>query len=409
MGYKIIKDRKTGEDKKTKLPKGVSYLKREQKYRARYTDINGKRQQKTFKAQKDAERWLQIHRDGPVVVDFTPVRESTLDEWFAFWRDHVSKNRRENTMRNYRERFKRNISPVMDKKPLMKISSFDCQEVINKMERVPYNKKGDLYSQGTVGLAYKTMQVIFKAAVDKKLIKESPLSGVEMEKHLKKERDEMKFLTLDEHRKFLVAAEKSSNFLQFQLMLETGMRPGELIGLTFDDIDWERKTLTIRRTVWYAKGWHVGPQKTMSSYRTIPLTKKAIAILEEANKNKKKINISPAANQSLYYWDPHSGGEEKLVLRDLIFFSKKSGMPMRNNAYDSNIKNLCRRIGIKEISMHDLRHTYATRCIERNVQPKSLQKLLGHSSLKVTMDLYVHVTDESLQNAVDVFETNSNL
>ena len=57
--------------------------------------------------------------------------------------------------------------------------------------------------------------------------------------------------------------------------------------------------------------------------------------------------------------------------------------------------------------MHGLRHTYATRAIERGIQPKILQKLLGHSSIKITMDKYVHVTEDSFADAIRLFEEGS--
>ena len=69
-----------------------------------------------------------------------------------------------------------------------------------------------------------------------------------------------------------------------------------------------------------------------------------------------------------------------------------------------HIYKLCDEAGIKRFCMHALRHTYATRAIERGVQPKVLQQLLGHASIKTTMDRYVHVTDESLAKAVQQFE-----
>ena len=66
--------------------------------------------------------------------------------------------------------------------------------------------------------------------------------------------------------------------------------------------------------------------------------------------------------------------------------------------------SLCDEAGIKRFYMHSLRHTYATRAIERGVQPKVLQQLSGHASIKTTMDRYVHVTDESLVNAIRQFQ-----
>lgn len=82
-------------------------------------------------------------------------------------------------------------------------------------------------------------------------------------------------------------------------------------------------------------------------------------------------------------------------------------MPSKNSSYDSHLERLCDRIGIKRISMHSLRHTYATRAIEREINPKIVQKLLGHSTLQMTMDRYVHVSPESMHEAIEKFETGA--
>lgn len=91
-------------------------------------------------------------------------------------------------------------------------------------------------------------------------------------------------------------------------------------------------------------------------------------------------------------------------MKDLIFINWRTGKPMKNSTYDNDIYKVCDKAGIKPFCMHVLRHTFATRCIERGVNPKSLQKILGHAQLSTTMDTYVHVTDDSLELAMKTFE-----
>ena len=87
-----------------------------------------------------------------------------------------------------------------------------------------------------------------------------------------------------------------------------------------------------------------------------------------------------------------------------MFINWRTGEPAKNSSYDTHLYKLCDEAGIKRFCMHALRHTYATRAIERDVQPKVLQQLLGHASIKTTMDRYVHVTDESLVKTIRRFE-----
>ena len=114
---------------------------------------------------------------------------------------------------------------------------------------------------------------------------------------------------------------------------------------------------------------------------------------------------SPLLDQTLEYIDRRTGAMRKLAMRDLVFINFRTGKPAKNSSYDTHLYKLCDEAGIKHFCMHALRHTYATRAIESGMQPKVLQKLLGHASIKATMDRYVHVTDESLDKAVRQFES----
>ena len=205
-----------------------------------------------------------------------------------------------------------------------------------------------------------------------------------------------------------LSAQRSHNYNQYALILETGLRTGEMIGLTWDAIDFEKRTLTVNKTLEFRhaqKYWRAGPPKTQQSYRTIPLTNRAYDILKSIWDSRDNRKESPLLSQTLEYIDRRTGTTSQLVMRDLVFINWRTGEPAKNSSYDTHLYKLCDEAGINRFCMHALRHTYATRAIESGMQPKVLQKLLGHASIKTTMDRYVHVTTDSLDQAVRQFES----
>ena len=202
------------------------------------------------------------------------------------------------------------------------------------------------------------------------------------------------------HEKYFQTIPEARNYYQYALILK--------IGLTWDAIDWKARTLTVNKTLEFRhkqKVWRAGPPKTQHSYRTIPLTDRAYEIHKGIWTSRPEQKESPTLDKTLEYIDRRTGVSSRLVMRDLVFINWRTGEPAKNSSYDTHLYKLCDEAGIEKFCMHALRHTYATRAIECGVQPKVLQKLLGHASIKTTMDRYVHVTSESLDQAVRQFES----
>ena len=150
--------------------------------------------------------------------------------------------------------------------------------------------------------------------------------------------------------------------------------------------------------------WRAGLPKTQQSYRTIPLTDRAFEILKGMKAKCSMREESPLLSQTLECTDRRTGTKAQLTMRDLVFINGRTEEPAKNSSYDTHLYKLCDEAEVRRFCMHALRHTYATRAIESGMQPKVLQKLLGHASIKTTMDRYIHVTNDSMSKAVLQFE-----
>lgn len=339
-------------------------------YVARFTDKHGRRQSKRFKKLQECRQWIA---DATYIDEHTDIENATdmlVDAWFEYWISVKKKTVRPNTVRNYTERYERNIKAVIGKKLLTEVKPIHCQKIFSDMA-------DDGYRTTTIYQTRIALYNMLEFAKENDVIINNPCKK-SVKSDMGKPSDKKEALTIETQKKFLEGATGQSYENQYRFILQTGLRTGELVGLKWEDIDFENKTLTIQRSMEfrYKVGeWRVGPPKSKSGYRTIPLTDEAIRILKAQKEKNRKIKVIPME------WS------------EQVFLCRK-GEPVKNSTYDAALFKICDKVGIKRFSMHVLRHTFATRCIEGGMMPKTLQKILGHSNIGITMNLYVHITEE---------------
>lgn len=349
-------------------------------YTARFTDKTGKRRQQYFKKLQECRNWLADAQFEDEHGNVLQGENSTVDAWYNYWIDNVKgDNIRFNTRRNYNERYERNIKPLIGDMLLKEVKPLHCQNVLNQM--------ADKYANSVIEHSRLVMWMMFDSAVENELLAKNPVTkSVKCTSGRKPK--EMRALTIEEQKLFLETVKGTSNYNQYALLLQTGLRTGEMIGLRWFDVDFENRVLHIRRTMEYRHSvgeWRIGEPKTKNSIRDVPLTQEAVNILKNQKEKLKSLKVRP------------------IEFKDSVFLCR-DGTPTKNSAYDTKLFYYCDKAGIPRFSMHVLRHTFATRCIENGMRPKTLQMILGHSNIGITMNLYVHVTGDEKAKEVQNIE-----
>lgn len=347
-------------------------------YCARFVDRFGKRKSKRSKKLQEVRQWLA---DAIYINEHSDIEQATsmmVDAWFEYWIDVKRKTVRPNTVRNYTERYHRNIQNVIGKKLLTEVKPIHCQKIFTNMA-------DEGYRTTTIYQTRIALYNMLEFAKENEVILSNPCKK-SVKSDMGKPSQKKEALTIEVQRKFLEQAKGQSYENQYRFILQTGLRTGELVGLKWEDIDFENKTLKIQRSMEYRHSvgvWRIGEPKSKSGYRTIPLTDEAIRILKAQEEKNNRIKVIPEE------WS------------EFVFLCRK-GQPVKNSTYDTALFKICEKAGINKFSMHVLRHTFATRCIEGGMMPKTLQKILGHSNIGITMNLYVHITEEEKQKEIDM-------
>jgi len=215
----------------------------------------------------------------------------------------------------------------------------------------------------------------------------------------------------------------------------TGLRVSEVFGLTWEDIDLEKKTITVNKNIIkknqngathgrHISGnsttvWYFGPCKTKTSYRTIDIGDTLVNALKKYKEEQLEYQKHYGDTYMKHYIkivnNPYNGKEERKIVNALaeitvalpevhLVFTKKNGVFEGTDTCKYPFKVIHYELGI-QCRFHDLRDTHATRLIESGADIKAVSKRLGHRNINITYDIYVKVTNQMKSDAVDRFET----
>ncbi len=314
----------------------------------------------------------------------------TLKEWVRIWLYEYRINDLkpsslsvyDGVYRNYIE--KSNLGNIK----LTDLKSSNLQTFFNYLTREE-NKNANVLKS-----INKVLRPCLTQAVKEQYLLFNPCNGVTLPKV--KAKKDIEIFTIEEQKQFIRSLEKHRHKALIMLVFGTGLRIGEVLGLKWDDIDFEDSTLNVCRTF---KRVHIVNNKnsenkteilelepkTKSSKRTIPIPS---IVLKELKKHRKRQDEEKLLASEIY------------VDNDLLF-PNEIGEPTDTRNLTRSYERALRRAGIKYKNFHSLRHTFATRLFENGVPLKTVQVLMGHSNMKTTTDIYTHVMPDEKIKAVE--------
>lgn len=387
---------------KRKLPKGI----RENRgtYEARAM-INGiKINLYGSDLEQLIEKFEQAKQQTKNSIEYRKT-QMTLNEWFEEWFINVkSRKIKETSISPIKNNFKRTFGFYIGTMKIKDIKPMDVQRAINAMEK---NGVSNRAMREALGRLRECMEF----ALGNQLITFNPCLIVEVPWTFTKAKEEIA-LTQEEQNALLNEVENSWYKEMFYFMCLTGVRVGELGGLKWSDIDFDKKVICINHSLScsYCDGEKreilVSP-KTVNSVRQIPFLGEMEEILQSQRKKQNKLKKELGTR-----W--RSGGEFKNLV-----FTTGMGSPCNRYIVQKEIKKAVKQMRekeamaavqenrkpkiIRDFHPHTLRHTFATRCFENKMEPKVVQKLLGHSSISITLNIYTHVLDNKMEEEIKKF------
>lgn len=300
--------------------------------------------------------------------------QSTVSEWLGYWMENeLLGSVKVSSYQTYVNLVNKHLIPMIGNMRLVSVSPSVVNDFVQGLEQ-----SGLSYS--TMKSAYRLLSAAMRYALDEGVIQKNPCRKIRIQRP---EQTEQRVLSRTEQE--LLRNSTSDSDLPTILSLYTGMRLGEVCALKWSDIDWERKTITVRRTVQrIARGKNgesgkktmltIGTPKSQRSHRVIPVPEFVLAQL--------KMRVKAGSVDSFVFGDSVKAAEPRTIQR--------------------RFQCLMEKLGMTGVHFHTLRHSFATRLLELGVDVKTVSVLLGHSSVMTTLDFYAHSLIDQQRTAVDL-------
>ena len=342
-------------------------------------DENGKAKTKNVLAKTKTEcieKLKKLREEYDEVAPFKIKPGMRFGDWINYWyENHAKPTLRPTTQESYRRWIEVHIIPGIGRIPLNKLTQADCQKFLNALKsdgrKSHRDSKGTELAEKSVRNCYHVIKMSLDRAVTDGLIKKNPSIGCKLPPLKTKE---MKILSKEEIQRFLIQTKEEGLYELFLLELTTGLRRGEILALTWGDLNVKTGELRINKQFTPAGGKSaISEPKTKAAFRTIVLPPVMVELLTEYKK----------------------GGFSHLMFPSRI----KPEQPIDPGYVRKRLQQILKRADCKRVRFHDLRHTFATMSLEHGMDVKTLSTIIGHVSSQTTLNIYTHITGEMQENA----------
>lgn len=373
------------------------------------TSLQKKIHKKGFKSYEEAERFSKIIEGQIASGEYLKKNpenmtiEKYLNEWITTYKGNV----KEGTRIVHRANIRMYITPYIGKYKLDKYSRANHQQFVNKLLTTKgLGKSKEGLSVTTVRSINATLSNAFKKAIQLGYIKENPTQYVEFPRKTAADvNKKVKFYSFDESELFLESAKKERSpiwYPFFLIIFDQGLRKSEVLGLQWNDIDFNEGILHVNRERLGAaeKGENIGliitdETKTPSGTRSMPMT----------NRVKKALLTLRNMVIKEFGYLPETSDQEAFLFVNI--HSKNRGIPIRDRTVNGASIRIEKRAGLPHITVHDGRHTFAARTRQAGVPLEDIKDFLGHKDISTTQ-IYAHISPEVKKRSMEQLENYLN-